>query len=235
MCVLLIRSDLFFFPCCTEPSPCVLELWSRGRSTCARASGHSSASPAAASSECWALASVNFGLILCSVLHPCASGHSIRSYFLVHACRCDESSVVLFISSVYLFQACGISVLSIHSISFIIVVKIFTVSEAQSRQVLVSLWRSFICSLLLFWHIHGIFSREFTHRVKSVSMSTFTTQEVEALQNGGNQVRRSIGLVWAWKSPFWFMSWLLNWMTQRARESFLKEFDAQKMRLPDSR
>lgn len=49
--------------------------------------------------------------------------------------------------------------------------------------------------------------REFTHRVKSVSMSTFTTQEVEALQNGGNQ---------------------------RARESFLKEFDAQKMRLPDS-
>ncbi|KAF0909737.1 hypothetical protein E2562_000066 [Oryza meyeriana var. granulata] len=49
--------------------------------------------------------------------------------------------------------------------------------------------------------------REFTHRVKSVSMSTFTTQEVEALQNGGNQ---------------------------RARELFLKEFDAQKMRLPDS-
>ncbi|KAG8063558.1 hypothetical protein GUJ93_ZPchr0003g17078 [Zizania palustris] len=49
--------------------------------------------------------------------------------------------------------------------------------------------------------------REFTHRVKSVSMSKFTTQEVEDLQNGGNQ---------------------------RARESFLKEFDAQKMKLPDS-
>uniref|UniRef100_A0A0E0JGZ9 Arf-GAP domain-containing protein n=1 Tax=Oryza punctata TaxID=4537 RepID=A0A0E0JGZ9_ORYPU len=49
--------------------------------------------------------------------------------------------------------------------------------------------------------------REFTHRVKSVSMSTFTAQEVEALQNGGNQ---------------------------RAKESFLKEFDAQKIRLPDS-
>uniref|UniRef100_A0A0D9VTH3 Arf-GAP domain-containing protein n=1 Tax=Leersia perrieri TaxID=77586 RepID=A0A0D9VTH3_9ORYZ len=49
--------------------------------------------------------------------------------------------------------------------------------------------------------------REFTHRVKSVSMSTFTTQEVEALQNGGNQ---------------------------RAKESFLKEFDAQNLRLPDS-
>lgn len=31
-------------------------------------------------------------------------------------------------------------------------------------------------------------SREFTHRVKSVSMATFTSQEVEALQKGGNQV-----------------------------------------------
>ncbi|PAN49897.1 hypothetical protein PAHAL_9G483100 [Panicum hallii] len=49
--------------------------------------------------------------------------------------------------------------------------------------------------------------REFTHRVKSVSMSTFSTPEVEALQKGGNQ---------------------------RARESFLKDFDTQKMRLPDS-
>ncbi|GJN31330.1 hypothetical protein PR202_gb19716 [Eleusine coracana subsp. coracana] len=49
--------------------------------------------------------------------------------------------------------------------------------------------------------------REFTHRVKSVSMSTFSMQEVEALQKGGNQ---------------------------RARESFLKDFDTQKMRLPDS-
>ncbi|KAL6644990.1 hypothetical protein ACP70R_016598 [Stipagrostis hirtigluma subsp. patula] len=49
--------------------------------------------------------------------------------------------------------------------------------------------------------------REFTHRVKSVSMSTFSTQEVEALQKGGNQ---------------------------RARELFLKDFDSQKMRIPDS-
>ncbi|KAG5040068.1 hypothetical protein JHK82_012207 [Glycine max] len=30
-------------------------------------------------------------------------------------------------------------------------------------------------------------SREFTHRVKSVSMAKFTSQEVDALQNGGNQ------------------------------------------------
>lgn len=43
--------------------------------------------------------------------------------------------------------------------------------------------------------------------MKSVSMSTFSTQEVEALQKGGNQ---------------------------RAKESFLKDFDTQKMRLPDS-
>ncbi|CAK8533044.1 unnamed protein product [Lathyrus sativus] len=49
--------------------------------------------------------------------------------------------------------------------------------------------------------------REFTHRVKSVSMSKFTLQEVDALQNGGNQ---------------------------RAREIYLKNWDFQKQRLPDS-
>ncbi|XP_038977436.1 probable ADP-ribosylation factor GTPase-activating protein AGD14 isoform X1 [Phoenix dactylifera] len=49
--------------------------------------------------------------------------------------------------------------------------------------------------------------REFTHRVKSVSLAKFTTQEVEALQKGGNQ---------------------------RAREIFLKDWDSQQMRLPDS-
>ncbi|KAE8783321.1 putative ADP-ribosylation factor GTPase-activating protein AGD14 [Hordeum vulgare] len=49
--------------------------------------------------------------------------------------------------------------------------------------------------------------REFTHRVKSVSMSNFTVQEVEALQKGGNQ---------------------------RARELLLKDFDTQQMRLPDN-
>ncbi|KAJ0985305.1 hypothetical protein J5N97_003661 [Dioscorea zingiberensis] len=32
--------------------------------------------------------------------------------------------------------------------------------------------------------------REFTHRVKSVSMAKFTKQEVEALQNGGNQLSK---------------------------------------------
>ncbi|KAG0498219.1 hypothetical protein HPP92_002910 [Vanilla planifolia] len=50
-------------------------------------------------------------------------------------------------------------------------------------------------------------SREFTHRVKSVSMAKFTTQEVEALENGGNQ---------------------------RARDIFLKEWDMHTMRFPDN-
>ncbi|XVF30678.1 hypothetical protein REPUB_Repub16aG0079000 [Reevesia pubescens] len=49
--------------------------------------------------------------------------------------------------------------------------------------------------------------REFTDRVKSVSMSKFTSQEVEALQNGGNQ---------------------------RARDIYLKDWDLQRQRLPDS-
>ncbi|CAH9134831.1 unnamed protein product [Cuscuta epithymum] len=47
--------------------------------------------------------------------------------------------------------------------------------------------------------------REFTHRVKSVSMAKFTSQEVEALQKGGNQ---------------------------RARETYLKSWDLQRQRLP---
>ncbi|XP_010922917.1 probable ADP-ribosylation factor GTPase-activating protein AGD14 isoform X1 [Elaeis guineensis] len=49
--------------------------------------------------------------------------------------------------------------------------------------------------------------REFTHRVKSVSMAKFTKEEVDALQRGGNQ---------------------------HAREIFLKDWDMQQMRLPDS-
>ncbi|KAK9075919.1 hypothetical protein SSX86_004249 [Deinandra increscens subsp. villosa] len=49
--------------------------------------------------------------------------------------------------------------------------------------------------------------REFTHRVKSVSMSKFTSQEVESLQEGGNQ---------------------------RARETFLRDWDPREHRLPDN-
>lgn len=49
--------------------------------------------------------------------------------------------------------------------------------------------------------------REFTHRVKSVSMAKFTAQEVSALQGGGNE---------------------------RAREIFFKEWDSQRGSYPDS-
>ncbi|CAI8619811.1 unnamed protein product [Vicia faba] len=50
--------------------------------------------------------------------------------------------------------------------------------------------------------------REFTHRVKSVSMAKFTAQEVSALQEGGNQ---------------------------HAKEIFFKEWDPQTHSLPDSK
>ncbi|XP_048227677.1 probable ADP-ribosylation factor GTPase-activating protein AGD14 isoform X2 [Ricinus communis] len=48
--------------------------------------------------------------------------------------------------------------------------------------------------------------REFTHRVKSVSMAKFTSQEVTALQEGGNK---------------------------RARDIYLKEWDPQRQSAPD--
>ncbi|KAI7732655.1 hypothetical protein M8C21_023210, partial [Ambrosia artemisiifolia] len=49
--------------------------------------------------------------------------------------------------------------------------------------------------------------REFTHRVKSVSMAKFTSQEVSALQGGGNA---------------------------SAKESYFKEWDPQRQSFPDS-
>ncbi|KAL7097583.1 hypothetical protein ACP275_10G153400 [Erythranthe tilingii] len=49
--------------------------------------------------------------------------------------------------------------------------------------------------------------REFTHRVKSVSMAKFASQEVDSLQKGGNQ---------------------------RARELYLKAWDPQRNKLPDN-
>ncbi|XP_008458192.2 probable ADP-ribosylation factor GTPase-activating protein AGD14 [Cucumis melo] len=49
--------------------------------------------------------------------------------------------------------------------------------------------------------------REFTHRVKSISMAKFTSQEVSALQEGGNQ---------------------------RAKEIYFKELDPQRHSFPDS-
>ncbi|KAL7189557.1 hypothetical protein ACSBR1_039245 [Camellia fascicularis] len=60
---------------------------------------------------------------------------------------------------------------------------------------------TFICT-----NCSGI-HREFTHRVKSVSMAKFTSQEVSALQGGGNT---------------------------RAKEIYFKEWDPQRHSVPDS-
>ncbi|KAK8939866.1 putative ADP-ribosylation factor GTPase-activating protein AGD14 [Platanthera guangdongensis] len=60
---------------------------------------------------------------------------------------------------------------------------------------------SFICTNCSGLH------REFTHRVKSISMAKFTSQEVNALQEGGNE---------------------------RVREMYFKEWDSQKHSYPDS-
>lgn len=76
------------------------------------------------------------------------------------------------------------------------------------------------------------FSREFTHRVKSVSMSKFTSQEVEALQEGGNQVHVSPDSFSVSK----FVNFLIRYLLlQRARETFLKDWDPREQRLPDNR
>ncbi|GMH09658.1 hypothetical protein Nepgr_011499 [Nepenthes gracilis] len=68
------------------------------------------------------------------------------------------------------------------------------------QYVCINFW-TFICMTCSGIH------REFTHRVKSVSLSKFTSQEVEALQKGGNQ---------------------------RARETFLMDWDLERQRLPNS-
>ncbi|XP_042490602.1 methyl-CpG-binding domain protein 6 [Macadamia integrifolia] len=68
------------------------------------------------------------------------------------------------------------------------------------QYVCINFW-TFICTTCSGIH------REFTHRVKSVSMAKFTSQEVSALQGGGNE---------------------------RAREIYFKEWDAQRHSQPDS-
>jgi len=50
-----------------------------------------------------------------------------------------------------------------------------------------------------------ISSREFTHRVKSISMAKFTAQEVSALQEGGNQV----WMCFCDKTCFWYLESLM--------------------------
>ncbi|KAK1437533.1 hypothetical protein QVD17_03327 [Tagetes erecta] len=68
------------------------------------------------------------------------------------------------------------------------------------QYVCTSFW-TFVCTTCSGIH------REFTHRVKSVSMAKFTTQEVSALQGGGNA---------------------------SAKEIYFKEWDAQRQSFPDS-
>lgn len=53
---------------------------------------------------------------------------------------------------------------------------------------------------------HHICSREFTHRVKSVSMAKFTSQEVNALQQGGNQVFLCLRTVFTFLPYFEYFS-----------------------------
>ncbi|KAE8705828.1 hypothetical protein F3Y22_tig00110415pilonHSYRG00024 [Hibiscus syriacus] len=69
------------------------------------------------------------------------------------------------------------------------------------QYVCTSFW-TFVCTTCSGIH------REFTHRVKSVSMAKFTSQEVAALQEGGNQC---------------------------AKEIYFKEWDPQRNSVPDSR
>ncbi|CAL9135021.1 unnamed protein product [Musa textilis] len=78
--------------------------------------------------------------------------------------------------------------------------KCINCSSLGPQYVCINFW-TFICVTCSGIH------REFTHRVKSISMAKFTSQEVEALQRGGNQ---------------------------RARETFLRDWDMERMRLPDS-
>ncbi|KAF9428359.1 ArfGAP with FG repeats 1 [Podila epigama] len=56
------------------------------------------------------------------------------------------------------------------------------------------------CSVLLCHSTPILTSREFNHRVKSISASTFTPEEVAALQKGGNAVAKKIWLAtWSWR------------------------------------
>ncbi|KAK9280796.1 hypothetical protein L1049_003685 [Liquidambar formosana] len=74
-------------------------------------------------------------------------------------------------------------------------------SAKQGPQYVCTNFWTFVCTTCSGIH------REFTHRVKSVSMAKFTSQEVSALQGGGNQC---------------------------AKEIYFKEWDPQRHSIPDS-
>lgn len=81
--------------------------------------------------------------------------------------------------------------------------------------------------------ICSYYSREFTHRVKSVSMAKFTTQEVEALQKGGNQVKQIATIFFI--QGYRLYHYKPAMVFQLAREHFLTNWDMQRMRFPNSR
>ena len=93
------------------------------------------------------------------------------------------------------------------------------------------------------WLCVIIFSREFTHRVKSVSMAKFTSQEVTALQEGGNKVdmHELFSEICQVFFPFVFLSsqfFMLDssvFYSQHAKEIYFKELDPQRHSVPDSR
>lgn len=64
-----------------------------------------------------------------------------------------------------------------------------TLLESGDRTITFPLHRTFLFESQLLFVL--TYSREFTHRVKSISMAKFTSQEVIALQEGGNQVHMS--------------------------------------------
>ncbi|KAJ3695048.1 hypothetical protein LUZ60_000425 [Juncus effusus] len=73
--------------------------------------------------------------------------------------------------------------------------------NSQGTQYVCTNFATFICI-----HCSGI-HREFTHRVKSISMAKFTSQEITALQEGGNE---------------------------NAKKIYFKEWDFQRYTLPDN-
>lgn len=69
---------------------------------------------------------------------------------------------------------------------------------------------SFLVSSANVHYIKSNFSREYTHRVKSVSMAKFTSQEVSALQGGGNEVYMQSSLYTnVFMKYIEFLHWLL--------------------------
>lgn len=88
---------------------------------------------------------------------------------------------------------------------------------------------------LLVLTCHSICSREFTHRVKSVSMAKFTSQEVAALQEGGNKVKYPPPNLRVTLCLSILTVFCLILFSQRARDIYFKEWDSQRQSAPDSR